>query len=139
MSVARGGDRCTARCWYSRLSVLLVLTLDDPSKLDGQPRMAGSRRRLFSTWSVIDFARASGFVLVATWSTELVSSLWLDELGTYWVISDSFSETWKRAWEFQGQSPLTYEFMWVWKQIVGDQSDAALRLLPVLFGLGSLP
>ncbi len=138
MSVARGGDRCTARCWYSRLSVLLVLTLDDPSKLDGQPRMAGSRRRLFSTWSVIDFARASGFVLVATWSTELVSSLWLDELGTYWVISDSFSETWKRAWEFQGQSPLTYEFMWVWKQIVGGQSDAALRLLPVLFGLGSL-
>lgn len=42
-----------------------------------------------------------------------------------------------RVWTFQGQSPLTYGLMWLWHQMVGD-AEWALRLLPVLFGIGTL-
>ena len=68
----------------------------------------------------------------------MFSSLWTDELGTYWVVSGSFSEMLDRSWNVQGQSPLTYILMWGWNGLMSEPSDFWMRLLPVLFGLGTL-
>ncbi len=76
--------------------------------------------------------------LAAGWIPIMFSSLWMDELGSYWVVSGSFSEMLDRSWNAQGQSPLTHIFMWGWNRLMSEPSDFWMRLLPVLFGLGTL-
>lgn len=88
---------------------------------------------------VVVLAVAAAAVLFAfAWLPRLYRSLWIDELGSFWTVSESLSDTIERSWTIQGQGPLTYVLMWAWRHLPGSESDAVLRLLPMLFGLGSL-
>ena len=66
-------------------------------------------------------------VIASLWLVPLLSSLWLDELGTWWVVKDGLSDTVHRALTFQGQSPLYYAIVWAAKGI-GGNSEVVLRL-----------
>jgi hypothetical protein len=59
------------------------------------------------TWALI--AIVGGLV----WLRPITSSLWVDELGTWWVIKDSFGDAVSRAIRYQGQSPVFYVIEWV--------------------------
>jgi mannosyltransferase len=65
-------------------------------------------------------------VVLRLWLVPLTSSLWVDELGTWWVVKDGIGETARRAYTFQGQSPLYYVIVWLAKA-VGGTSEMALR------------
>jgi hypothetical protein len=75
----------------------------------------------------------SGFAL---WIRPLTSSLWMDELGTWWVVKDSFTDTIHRAWTFQGESPLYYAVLWATRQVVGS-SELALRMPSLIAAVGA--
>ena len=51
-------------------------------------------------------------VIFSLWLMPLVSSLWLDELGTWWVVKDGAGDAVHRALTFHGQSPLYYLIVW---------------------------
>jgi uncharacterized membrane protein len=70
---------------------------------------------------------ATALVIACLWLVPLFSSLWLDELGTWWVVKDGLAETVDRALTFHGQSPLYYLIVWVARTVGGD-SEAVLRL-----------
>jgi uncharacterized membrane protein len=57
----------------------------------------------------------------------LASSLWLDELGTWWVVKDGARDVVSRSWEIQGQSPLFYLVAWAFRDVAGAR-EWALRL-----------
>src|SRR4051794_17489430 len=57
----------------------------------------------------------------------MASSLWLDELGTWWVVKDGVRDVVSRSWEIQGQSPLFYLVAWVVRLAAG-QREWALRV-----------
>ena len=61
------------------------------------------------------------------WVMPLASSLWLDELGTAWVIEDDLSTAIERAWTYHGQTPLYYVITWSISQVAGA-SEAVLRV-----------
>jgi len=65
----------------------------------------------------------SGAVL---WLRPLPSSLWLDELVTWWVVKDSFSDAIHRAYDFQGQSIAYYVVAWLTRHI--GSAEWVLRL-----------
>ena len=94
-------------------------------------------QRPFSSWTAADWARSSLLILLFTWVPAMFKSLWIDELGSYWTISGSLVDTISRAIEVQGQSPFTYVLMWAWNAALSP-SDFVLRVLPVIFGLGTL-
>ncbi len=94
-------------------------------------------RRPFSNWSSTDWAKVSVVLLGVTWLPPMFKSLWVDELGTYWAIDGSFAEMISRVTEAHGQSPFTYGLMWAWNRAL-EPSDFGLRVLPVLFGVGTL-
>jgi uncharacterized membrane protein len=66
------------------------------------------------------------------WLRPLTSSLWLDELGTWWVIKDGVRETISRSFDIQGQSPVFYLIAWVMRQAVGAR-EWALRAPSLVF------
>jgi mannosyltransferase len=76
-------------------------------------------------------------VIGALWLVPLFSSLWLDELGTYWVVKDGLGDTVHRALAFHGQSPLYYSIVWVARN-VGGESEAVLRLPSLIAAAASL-
>ena len=47
------------------------------------------------------------------WLRPITSSLWMDELGTWWVIKDSLGDAIDRAARYQGQSPVFYVIEWL--------------------------
>jgi mannosyltransferase len=51
------------------------------------------------------------------WLVPMASSLWLDELVTWWVIKDSLGETIHRAYAFQGQTIVYYVFEWALRHL----------------------
>ena len=59
------------------------------------------------------------------------ASLWLDETLTAWVTSGDLQTCWRRAWDFQGQSPLFFVLIWLVRQCFGD-SEMVLRSLSFL-------
>jgi 4-amino-4-deoxy-L-arabinose transferase-like glycosyltransferase len=61
------------------------------------------------------------------------SSLWLDELGTWWVVKDGVRDVISRSWEIQGQSPFYYLIAWATRDIAGTR-EWALRLPSLFFG-----
>lgn len=65
--------------------------------------------------------------------SRMSSSLWLDELGTYWVIEDGIGEVVARAARYHGQTPLYYAVVWGLTRIFGS-SEVLLRL-PSLAGV----
>jgi uncharacterized membrane protein len=66
-------------------------------------------------------------VIASLWLVPLFSSLWLDELGTWWVVKDGAGDTVHRALTFHGQSPLYYLIVWA-ARVVGGHSEVVLRL-----------
>ncbi len=70
---------------------------------------------------------ATALVIGCLWLVPLSSSLWLDELGTWWVVKDGLGDTVHRALTFQGQSPLYYLIVWA-ARAVGGNSEVVLRL-----------
>jgi mannosyltransferase len=68
-------------------------------------------------------------------STRIVRSLWIDELGTHWVISGTLTETVERAWTYHGQTLLYYLVLKVWT-LIGGTSEVALRV-PSLVALAT--
>jgi uncharacterized membrane protein len=70
---------------------------------------------------------ATALVIGSLWLVPLISSLWLDELGTWWVVKDGLGDTVDRAFNFHGQSPLYYLIVWATRTVGGD-SEAILRL-----------
>ena len=73
----------------------------------------------------------------ALWLVPLFSSLWLDELGTYWVVKDGLGDTVHRALTFHGQSPLYYSIVWAARSL-GGNSEAVLRLPSLIATAASL-
>jgi hypothetical protein len=77
-------------------------------------------------WTVV------GLVTAALWIRPIGSSLWTDELGTWWVISGTARQVVQRAEAVQGQSPLYYLIAWVTTHVTG-RSELGLRLPSLLF------
>ena len=69
--------------------------------------------------------------IVLVWMGQMPSSLWIDELGTFWVIDGDLASTASRAWRFHGQTPLYYTMLWGVTQLLGT-SEIALRLPSLL-------
>ena len=61
------------------------------------------------------------------------ASLWLDEFGTFWVVENDLITAFRRAWQFQGQSPFYYVLAWIPVHLIGE-SEAALRAPSLIFG-----
>src|SRR6185312_16150596 len=57
----------------------------------------------------------------------IFKSLWLDECITAWVISGNFYDAVSRSITYQGQSPLYFVLLWIWRALAGS-SELALRL-----------
>jgi hypothetical protein len=69
-------------------------------------------------WGVNELARIGTLAAIAIlWIPQIFRALWLDELGSYWVVEGSLAQPWTRAWEVQGQSPFTYVLMWFGKEL----------------------
>src|SRR5689334_3036500 len=67
-----------------------------------------------------------------------VPDLWLDEYGTWWVVSaPTWTETAKRAIDFQGQSPFYFLIVKVFTTLF-TEGAFQLRLPSVLFGILTL-
>ncbi len=78
----------------------------------------------------------TGALVWALWLVPLSSSLWLDELGTWWVVKDGLGDTVHRALTFHGQSPLYYVIVWIARH-VGGNSEVVLRLPSLLAAAAS--
>jgi mannosyltransferase len=72
-------------------------------------------------------AVAVALLVAVTWIRQASDSLWLDELGTAWVIKDGAADAIVRAWEYHGQSPAYYLFVWLLTRVAG-RSELVLRL-----------
>jgi mannosyltransferase len=81
-------------------------------------------------------AAVTGLVILALWVVPMTSSLWIDELGTWWVVKDGLGPTLVRAWTYQGQSPLYYAIEWA-VRAVGGGSEIVLRLPSLAASVGS--
>jgi hypothetical protein len=74
----------------------------------------------------------AGLMIAVLWVRPMVSSLWTDELGTWWVISGNAREAVTRAEAVQGQSPLYYLVAWATRLVTGP-SEFGLRLPSLIF------
>lgn len=76
-----------------------------------------------------------GLALAVLWIRPIGSSLWLDELGTYWIVRRSLSDAIDLSWRFAGQSPAYYVIAWV-ARVLGRGNEIILRL-PSLAAAGT--
>jgi hypothetical protein len=90
--------------------------------------------RRYQKW---DLLLSFFLIAVAIEQLPLRSSLWLDETLTFWIVSGSFEDVWRRAISFQGQSPLYYWMAWSVLKIL-PESDLAVRLFSVCCASGGL-
>ena len=88
------------------------------------------------------FPRLCLLVAILFSAIPLMSSLWLDETATFWVVKDGIREVVSRSWQWSGQSALYYLTAWVFQPLARYLGlEVALRLpslLFFLFGLGLL-
>ena len=68
-----------------------------------------------------------GAVLVFTWLIPMTDSLWLDELGTYWVIDEGPRLAIERSSQYHGQTPVYYLILQLFVALFGS-TEWALRL-----------
>ena len=69
---------------------------------------------------------ATALVMAVLWIKPMVSSLWTDEFGTWWVINGSAHQVVDRAQAVQGQSPFYYLIAWIMRLLAG-RSELWLR------------
>jgi uncharacterized membrane protein len=79
---------------------------------------------------------AAALVMAVLWIKPMVSSLWTDELGTWWVISGNAHQVVERAQAVQGQSPFYYLIAWIMRLLVG-RSEFWLRFPSLVFLLAA--
>src|SRR5205809_4833130 len=80
------------------------------------------------------FWTLAGLIAAAVWLRPIGSSLWTDEMGTWWVISGNARQVVQRAGAVQGQSPLYYLIAWAIRHVTGP-SELGLRLPSVVFSI----
>lgn len=68
-----------------------------------------------------------GLAIAVLWLRPIASSLWLDELGTYWIVRGNLSDAIDLSWRFAGQSPAYYVIAWI-ARVLGDGNEIVLRL-----------
>lgn len=64
-------------------------------------------------------ACAAAYLAARYWIPGLFRGFDTDEYLSLWVTSEGLSETVDRAHHFQGNSPLYFMLLWVWRQVVG--------------------
>jgi len=74
---------------------------------------------------------AALWVVARWWLGRVNSGFHVDETLTAWITADSIGDAWTRAFDFQGNGPLYFVFIWCWRQIFGA-SELALRIPSVL-------
>jgi mannosyltransferase len=82
-----------------------------------------------------------GAIVVAGAALRLATldqTLWFDEHFAATTIASPFGELLPRILQIEGTPPLFFFITAGWERVVGD-SDTALRLLSVLFGLATIP
>jgi len=97
-------------------SVAQSTTFSVETPVDGEERFHGA-----FLWTVASLAA------LVRWIRPMFTSLWVDEFGTWWVISGTLRDVVARADAVQGQSPVYYVALWLSKMMIGH-SEAALRL-----------
>jgi hypothetical protein len=60
-------------------------------------------------------------------------SFWLDETITAWIVNGSLAGAWRRAIDFQGQSPFYFSLEWLMRNLFGS-NEISLRFLSLLCG-----
>ena len=89
-----------------------------------------------SRWPIAAWAAIVFVIAILIRLPSCYESFWLDELHTAWTVWDDFADVSPRA-EIGNQTPLYFQCVWLWKQIVGE-SEVALRMSSVLaIGLAS--
>jgi 4-amino-4-deoxy-L-arabinose transferase-like glycosyltransferase len=101
--------------------------VEPPVDLEADPPGEDRSHRRF-------FAFIVGLLGVSLWIWPIRASLWIDELGTWWVVKDSFASALDRAFTYHGQSPVYYSVVWVVGRL-GGRSEALLRLPSVFAGV----
>lgn len=89
--------------------------------LDAEPKTSNDRSHARFLWIVL-FVSAS-----IIWLVPFNSSLWLDELVTWWVIKDGLGDTVHRAFDFQGQTVIFYVLEWLVRHIGSRDGSCAHR------------
>ena len=67
------------------------------------------------------------------WGSQLFRSLWLDELGSYWIVKGGIIHATQRALQYQGESPFYYWLLWISRNLFG-RSEISLRVPSVIAG-----
>jgi hypothetical protein len=107
---------------------VLVITERDVHKREQE----GADERFHAAFLIT----AASLMVLALWVRPILSSLWVDETGTWWVIEGGVRQVIQRADAVQGQSALYYLLMWAWTHAVGH-SEFALRIPSLVFSLTS--
>ncbi len=71
-------------------------------------------------------------------SAPLSASYWLDECISAWVSSGTTSQVVDRTLKFQGQSPLYFLLLWLWRTVFFDTEICARALSLFLFCLAAI-
>lgn len=96
--------------------------------------MASARR----TWLPLGAVTLLGAALRLPFLS--LQSLWYDETFTLAVVEqDSLAELWDQVRLSESTPPLYYALTWVWGQLIGSTSDAALRAPAAVFGVLCVP
>lgn len=69
----------------------------------------------------------AGLSVGFAWVLQFPSSFWLDEAGTYWIVSDGLEQAWNRSLKFQVQTPLYLVLLWPLARVWGA-SEIILRI-----------
>jgi mannosyltransferase len=88
-----------------------------------------SRERVF-------YQFLTAWAVLMLWVLPIRSSFWLDETGTYWIIKDGLANTFARAIDWSGQSPLYYLVAWL-AHLAGGPTEVILRLPSLIATIGA--
>jgi mannosyltransferase len=91
-----------------------------------------------STWAALGAATVAAAALRLPFLAN--QSLWYDETFTLSAIAaDSLGELWRSLEATESTPPLYYLLVWGWTNLVGTDSDAALRTVGAVAGVLSVP
>jgi hypothetical protein len=79
----------------------------------------------------------SAMAIAGMWIPPITSSLWIDEITSYWFVKDGFGDMLDRLSEFQGWPPLYFVVLWPFR-VIGGANEFFLRLPSLLCAIGSV-
>ncbi len=113
-----------------------VRTVDDPGASPAPPvptDRSGALLERVTASALVGFAIA---VVVAFWLPVLTVGLMTDEMLSAWVSSDGLLDTVERAHTHQGNSPLYFVLLWIWRAGAGS-AEWLLRLPSMVCALAA--